>query len=78
MLEAAAERELRQCRWQARLVANLINLAGRGLKRAVTEADLLGTAKPETRKKYKWRTQAQVMQEDAERAKRAAEKQQNG
>lgn len=78
MLEAAVEREQRDRRWQARLAANLINLAGRGLKRPVTDNDLLGIMpRAAPRKKHKWRTAAEVMREDAERARRAAEKRQN-
>ena len=53
------------------MVANLINNAGRPLKRAVSVEDVLGIAEP--RKKYKFRTRAEVMAEDAERERRAKE-----
>lgn len=71
MLDAAAEREARERRWQARMVANLCNIAGRPLKRAVTEDDVLGIAPP--RKRYRWRTAAEVMREDQRRAAKEGE-----
>ena len=71
MLDASAERERRERLWQAVMVANLINNAGRPLKRPVTMEDVLGIAPP--RKNYKFRTRAEVMAEDAERERRAKE-----
>ncbi len=68
MFEAAADGEARRSRLQAAFVANIINLAGRPLKRAVTVDGLLGIEAP--RKRYKWRKAADVIREDQERAAR--------
>jgi hypothetical protein len=65
MMEAADRRDRRQ----AAYVANIINLAGRPIKKPVTVEALLGIV--EKRKRYKWRTAAEVMREDQERAAKA-------
>ena len=71
VVEAAGEQEAISRRWQATMVANLINCVGRPLKRAITAEQILGIAPPRLFTKKNRRTAAQVMQEDAERAKAA-------
>jgi hypothetical protein len=65
MLEAAIARNEREWRWQAVLAADVVNYAGKSLKRTVTADDILGIAKKPT--KRKWRTAAEVMRENAAR-----------
>ena len=71
VVEAANKREMASRRWDAMMVANLINCVGRPLKKAMTAERILGITPPRLFTKKNRRTAAQVMQEDAERAKAA-------